>query len=280
MHLIKANRNRPQRERSRLGAHRQATDRPLRKDELGELPTKLHRDAIAEALCEIKFDCDEAKSLPEYVVGRLASHTEWRNFKKKRLPVSDIPIPVRQQDPNLRFQPHVELNHPNLPLLVKIGVSVLSVHRLDPYPGWEKFVQEIDSAVDYLFESLTEVKINRIGLRYINLFNAEDHLVTGLSSLDAKVKVAGSNVEEGVNLNFKVGDNPEFSTLVRLATPDFVAPSTRRSFTFLADIDVGTVASSIHTPDECKRLVEAAHREEKRNFFALFTQEMLAHLRR
>lgn len=54
------------------------------------LPKKLKKDAIAEALCEVRFECEESVSLPEIVVGKLAEFQLWRSFQKVRLPVSEV----------------------------------------------------------------------------------------------------------------------------------------------------------------------------------------------
>ena len=73
------------------------------------LPEKLKNDAIAEAVCEVRFECEESVSLPEIVVGRLAEFETWRDYQKVRLPISDIPVSIRYQDPNLKNQPVLEL---------------------------------------------------------------------------------------------------------------------------------------------------------------------------
>ena len=127
------------------------------------LPKKLKKDAIAEAICEIRFECEESLSLPEIVIGRLADFDAWRDFEKFRLPVSDIPASIRSQDPNLKKQPVVELRERNGSRLAKIGVTILSSHRLAPYKGWESFKPEIDRTIEFLFGLFQSFKATRLG---------------------------------------------------------------------------------------------------------------------
>lgn len=52
--------------------------------------------------------------------------------------------------------------------LVSVSPSMLTVHALRPYPGWESFRQQIEEAL-HLFAGVAKVAgIVRIGLRYIN----------------------------------------------------------------------------------------------------------------
>jgi hypothetical protein len=76
-----------------------------------DLPTKLKHDAIVEAAFEARIDADPA-SVPEILFGRLADTAEWRGFTQRRLPTADIPAALRRADPNLRYQPAIDLIHP------------------------------------------------------------------------------------------------------------------------------------------------------------------------
>jgi hypothetical protein len=80
------------------------TDPPLETEMLPP-PKKLKNDAIAEALCEVRFECEESGSLPEIVVSKLAEFDPWRHFQKVRLPAYDIPPSIRSQVPHLRACP-------------------------------------------------------------------------------------------------------------------------------------------------------------------------------
>lgn len=239
------------------------------------LPRKMRRDTIAEALCEIRFSCSEGAQIPELVMGKLAGAQPWTTFNKVRLPISDIPASMRILDPNLKYQPSLELRSPDGLALVKIGESVLSVHRLAPYPGGDAFEIEVQQALNVLFSSLSAMHLVRLGLRYINVFTREEHGVTSVSDLDQSVTVAGSPLVTPVNLNYFKTHGPEHTSLVRIAAPEFVAGPMAKPFTALVDVDVFTPAGfNCSDLEHAKRWLSEARVMEKREFFSLFTQSL------
>ena len=103
------------------------------------VPKKLKNDAIVEALLEVRFDM---ATMPEILFGQLADYERWKGFKQGRLPVYDIPAPLREADPNLRFQPVFELSSEQR--FVRVGPQVISYHRTMPYVGWDRFRPELE----------------------------------------------------------------------------------------------------------------------------------------
>ena len=239
------------------------------------LPKKLKRDAIAEAICEVRFECEESTTLPEIVVGRLAEFPEWRDFEKIRLAVSDIPAPIRSKDPTLKHQPVLELRERNKSLLTKVGVNVLSHHRLAPYPGWGSFKPELDRTVAFLFKSFHSFRATRLGVRYVNVFTAEDHGVDSVRQLNFSINLAGDALQDPQNLNYLVARSDSHSVQVRIASPEFVAGPLKKTVRVLLDLDVFT-PSEFETSEAgtAKNWIEDAHTYEKEEFFRLFTDEM------
>ena len=239
------------------------------------LPHKLRVDTIAEALCEFRFSSTESVQLPELVLGKLASAQPWSEFAKVRLPTSEFPASLRALDLNLKYQPSLELRSTNGLALVKIGEWVLSVHRLAPYPGGDDFETEIVQAVEVLFASLQGLRIDRIGLRYINVFTHEEHGVTGISDLNQSISVAGEPMVSPVNLNYIKACDIGHTALVRIATPEFVGGPIAKPFTVLVDVDVHTPSNfSCIDAKQAKDWVTAARIAEKEVFFSLFTERL------
>ncbi len=71
---------------------------------MSDLPLKLKNDPISEAVFEVRFT---SSVLPELVVGGLAAH--WKGLTAQRFPAAEIPPAIRRADPNLQFQPLMEL---------------------------------------------------------------------------------------------------------------------------------------------------------------------------
>src|SRR5262245_43763937 len=101
------------------------------------LPRKLKRDAIVEALLEVRFESTDGLQFPEGVVGRFGSNAAWRGYRQVRLPLSDVPAPLRFQTADMKFLPVMELHEQSGKRIVKFGVNVISFHALAPYPGWD-----------------------------------------------------------------------------------------------------------------------------------------------
>jgi uncharacterized protein (TIGR04255 family) len=240
------------------------------------LPKKLKKDAIAEALCEVRFECDE---VPELVVGKLGSHDAWRGYRTQRLPVADVPTSIRQTNPSLRHQPILEAQAPDGSRIVKIGSSVISYHVLAPYCGWEAFREELGSALNFVFSSLTSFKATRLGFRYINLLTTQDHQIASVTDLSLSISVAGKPFQPPFNLNYQSQRSSEHVALVRVASPEFVSGRVGRVLDALIDVDVSTPAG-FETNDLALATdwIQRAHQFEKEEFFTLIPPVILEQL--
>lgn len=157
------------------------------------------------------------------------------------------------------------------------GPNVLSIHCLEPYPGWEGFKPEIDAALKFLFESFENFNAVRMGFRYVNLFTEYDHGVQSIRDLNCSVTLAGEVLETDQNLNYRMRHSEDHISQVRIATPGFVsgAGAGLKDFNVLVDVDVYS-SDDWSTNDIGTALdwVENSHTYEKEQYFKLFTDEM------
>jgi uncharacterized protein (TIGR04255 family) len=242
-------------------------------------PKKLKPDAVAEALCEVRFECKESADAPELVIGRLTDFDKWEGLERRRLPASDIPLALRNADPNLKHQPSIELIEKDGPRRVKLGSNAASFHRFAPYVGWEAFKPELDEMIDFLFSSFSDVKTTRIGFRYIDTFTKEEHGVSGISDLDLNVFISGEEITSSVNINYVKRPAPGHLITIRVASPDLVNAPSKPNLAAMVDIDVYTPpADQMSDSGEVKDWVDAAHTYMKYEFFKLFTDDMMKRL--
>jgi uncharacterized protein (TIGR04255 family) len=195
------------------------------------LPDRIDPDAIIEALVEFRFEHAE---LAEAVVGRLLDASLWAAYSQARLPSADIPQPIKDMDPNLRFLPIIELKKTDGTRAAKIGGHVFSYHILGSYPGWEIFYQEIDEVLNIIAHKLRSPNFSRLGFRYINMFRPEEHHVTGLSETNISVSIGGEKLTDSLNLNYMRKFDTNHTVTVKIATPDLVATTLRTGFPFSA----------------------------------------------
>lgn len=241
---------------------------------MANLPSQMKKDAIAEAILELRFDCSLSAKVPEIVVAKLAENPRWASFETVRLPVSEIPATLRAQDAKLRFQALLELRSQQEKLIAKIGANVVSIHFLAPYPGGEFFQKEMNRLVDFIFDNLDGLSISRLGLRYINLFSEQDHKVKKVSDLAVDVAVADVCLAGPINVNYLIGKDADSTLMVRIASPEFV-DGMKQGFSALVDVDVYTRGGFLTAEKEqVKKWISAARRYEKEEFFKLFTDRM------
>jgi uncharacterized protein (TIGR04255 family) len=245
--------------------------------ELGsQVPKKLKHDAIMEAILEVRFS---TTTQPEFLIVRLAEYDPWKEYSQARLPAFGIPENIRQADLHFKFQPTFELVEPSKQRSVRIGPSVLSYHVRPPYIGWAEFKEELRKAIEKLFESAENLVVTRLGLRYVNALTPKLHGIRGLGDLDVAFEIAGSRFTSNLNVNFISSISTSAKTMVRIASPEFIATQLADDATVLADIDVFTNEGfEAATKDSVLEWLEGAHTTEKQEFFRLLKPETIAYL--
>jgi uncharacterized protein (TIGR04255 family) len=241
------------------------------------VPTKLKNDAIVEALLEVRFDT--STTIPEILFGRLADYGPWKELTQRRLPAYEIPAPMRQFDPNLRFQPLFELSGEHR--VVRIGPHVISYHRMAPYVGWEeRFEPELQETISHLFEVANGLIVRRLGLRYLNALRPDLHGIASISDLDLEIKVENRQVAGNVNLNFTTDVANNSACTVRIATREFVQGPLPQNTSVYVDVDVFT-KDDFETREQkvVQSWVKAAHTNAKKQFFRLLTDRRIEALK-
>lgn len=246
------------------------------------VPKKLRDDAIVEAICLLQFQPSE---LPEVIIGRLSDESKWKGFTPNRLPLADIPAPVRHSDLNLKFQPIFALRNGDGSRVVQIGENVISYHLVGVknYCGWEKFKTELSSAFETLFEKLSKPEVKKISFRYINAIVSNRHLISDVHQLDLDVRVGNVKLDGPINLNYIVA-NPSHVTTTRIAHPNFVqviqGGTLPSGTSAVVDVEVTTHEKfSAFGLSEVMGWIEVAHSREKEAFFKLIPSQILEKLK-
>lgn len=243
-----------------------------------QLPEKI-TDAITEALFEIRYEAPSV--LPESTLIHLADTPAWKDFQQSRLPAYEIPANLRSLEPNLKFQPLLQLvSQGDEPISVRIGPNVLSFHRVKKYVGWARFKPELEAMVDRLFDVARGISVSRLGLRYLNAFSAERHGVSSITDLDLSVVVAKEQLSNYVNVNFLEAVEGVGECVVRVATPNFVNGSLPADTTLFVDVDVGSSRGvTFQDKAQVKDWLVRAHDAEKEAFFHLLKPETIEKLK-
>lgn len=233
---------------------------------------RLKKDGLAEVVCELRFESSEATQLPELVVGTLVGRPEWRSYEKIRLPISDVPAPIRLADPSLRYQPILELRGPQR--LVKIGTNVISLHALAPYPGWNIFEPELTSSLEFAFGHMGDFRATRIGFRFINTLSTEQ-IISDIRELSFSISVRNEELSCPFVLIFLRKHGEHHLAQIRISSPEFVSGNLPENFIGLVDIDIYTPENfAASSSENIKQWLTTGHDIAKDEFFGLLSESM------
>jgi uncharacterized protein (TIGR04255 family) len=241
-------------------------------------PKKLRDDAIIEALCMLRFSAPE---LAEVVIGRLSDVVNQQEYTAVRLPLADIPAPVRNADPQLRMQPILELRHKDKKRLVRLSESVISFHVVGEknYCGWSMFREELQAIFGNVFNKLSRVDVKGIGFRYVNAIVQPRHYISDAHDLKLELKVAGERLTCPVNINYVDSKDGSHVITTRIAHPTFVQGKLPSNTSVIIDVEVNTPNDfKLTTLEAVNTWIDAAHEFEKEAFFKLIPDEVLKQL--
>lgn len=232
-----------------------------------DLPVHLGNCPIADSVVETRFT---TKLFPQAVFG--IAYEKLRDLfpTVEPLPITQLPAPMLQGDPNFKFKPHYRLKN-NQGFLIQIGPDVLSVSPVMPYPGWSKFRPVIEETFSRIFDAGLFDIVLRIGLRYTNFFEGQDILnKTNLKiaydkkSITFKNSILRTELEVEGFLNIL-----QISNAASLADPKGVRNG--------SIIDVDTISEYNGRLSDRKYfmdLIEKAHAVEKRVFWDLLNDQL------
>lgn len=88
---------------------------------MNKIPTRLNKEPLIEAIWQAQFESKEGLRVIDLLPGILytAFKTEHQDLQLHRLPTADIPAPVAQIDPNLRFSAKYRMEEPDSPFCFK-----------------------------------------------------------------------------------------------------------------------------------------------------------------
>jgi len=160
---------------------------------MNPVPTRLRQEPLIEAIWQIQF---ETPAIGDVLPGVLFSElkTRYPNLSLSRLPAADIPAPVAQIDPNLRFVAKVMMEESGSPFRWQVGDRVVTLNCRKPYVGWKSFKEEIVKLVAILQKSGLVSNIQRHSLRYLDLLTLAPP--PDLTALQLKVELGDHEIKQ------------------------------------------------------------------------------------
>jgi uncharacterized protein (TIGR04255 family) len=132
---------------------------------MDRLPARISPAPIVEAIFELRYTPTVA---PEDILAAV-SETLGRFYSSLTpLPLSQLPEAIRTQDPNLAFQATHQLQQGHH--LLKLGPRTITFNSVKQYDGWPEWSAFINLVMENLEDTRVIGQVERLGLRYVNLF--------------------------------------------------------------------------------------------------------------
>lgn len=232
-----------------------------------QLPITIDPCPIEEAILEIRYS---SKVPNEAIFGMLyANINKFFDGEPISLPTLQVPEQIRRQDPSFKYKPYHQLRHKGQ--ILNIGPDVLTFSKHKPYVGWQSWSDFFYEVLDTVFNTGVVAKVERLGLRYINVFNDNifDKINCDITINTQKLTDESTNLrtemnDGGYSKNLQIGNN---ITLVKDNKPFNCS---------VIDIDVlYNIKDSQMFFNDYHEVVEEAHLKEKELFFSLLNPSFL-----
>ena len=230
-----------------------------------KIPKRITPCPIANATVEFRFATEwDVERLREAVYSRVQD--QYPPFEE--LPIKKIPQEIIDNEEVLRYQPCYQAAASSLTLL--LGARMVSVVNSAPYLGWEAFQHECLKIWNMVNELGAVQEIERLGLRYVNVF--EDIEIFSKTSISPTLNVEFSGFTQKTSYFRAFFRRDAFGCLLQVSN-EFTQPQQQRTAS-LIDIDISLEKEHLHNSTIIDTL-DLAHTIEKELFFGLLQPAFL-----
>lgn len=235
-----------------------------------KLPKQINPCPINQAVVEIRFN---SSLPPDAVFGVVYNKLKGSYKSAEQLPILQIPEVVRNNDPNLLYQPHYKLIKEHYAL--QVGPKVISLAITEQkYTTWESYYEEIQN----VFEKIKDIdfisNVLRVGLRYVNFF-ANDIW----EKINISVKVVENQIVDEEIFVRTVLARDEYKVLLQAGNQlNLEKENQIVGRLSVIDIDTFIQGDSIKFFENISVMLEKGHNIEKEIFFGLLKEDFLESL--
>jgi len=241
-----------------------------------QLPTKLGKEPLIDAVFEVRFSSTAPASdiLPGFFFSKLSGCGII-----ERLPIAQLPKPVRDADPNLQFSPLVRLSWNNF--FISIGDSSLVIGCKIPYSGWSNFKPAIIEAVSCAMEIGIIQTVQRFSIKYIDLLSASS-IRDQISLIRASVVIGKHTLEqENFTLKIEVPMNGFFHIVHIISSANALLADGSKRDGIIVDIDTITTVNNQEFQSwvtDLPEKLDTIHAANKSMFFECLHPETITSL--
>lgn len=186
---------------------------------MNKIPTRLKKEPLIEAIWQAQFVPRDGLPIGDLLPGILYSalKVDYPNLQLHRLPTADIPAPVAQTDPNLRFSAKYRMEEPSSPFLFQVGDRIVTMNCRKPYAGWSAFKDRILKLINVIESSGLVPTPMRHSLRYIDLLCLDQ--APSLKTLQVNFQIGQWKLENRpIQMRVEISDG-DCNHVIQIATP-------------------------------------------------------------
>mgnify|MGYP001318615833 CR=1 FL=1 len=197
-----------------------------------KLPESLEREPLVEAICEIRMV--SGTPIADILPGVLFQQMHPKPILT-RLPVSNIPMPIRTSDPSLQYAPMHKLDIGEY--YISIGDRSVIIGCKRPYQKWTPFKQKIFETVNMIAGVGIAGSVERFSIKYVNIIEAET-TAEQIEKVNLTLRVGELQVKDDdiqLKINHQEG---EANHIITIATSAILTlPGEKKNIGILVDID-------------------------------------------
>lgn len=240
-----------------------------------KIPARLKKEPLIETVWEIRFTSTKP-SVADLLPGLVFKALLDRYPNIVRLPAADIPAPIAEHDPNLRYVPKIRFEGGNH--AVQMGEHVVSLSCRRPYSGWKTFSADIRALINVVQDTELIDGLERFSLKYIDLI--ELNRPPDLSCLNLKLRMGVYEINtRPVQLRTEIREGGLIHIVQIVSPAEAALPGEpKRISGVLLDIDTISPIKENESWADIESRLEEVHFSSKKMFFGLLTAETIKEL--
>lgn len=238
-----------------------------------QIPVRLKKDPIVEAVAEIRFGGIHGDGGATLLAGFLATRFRKDFPKFQKLPAAQMPPELLRSEADLRYVSQIRLASDTKALLVGDHSLAVSLNR--PYIGWSQFEPLVKDVWAAARESDLLGDIERISLKYINFLECRaDQNQLALTRVSVKI---GDHTLSNEPATIRTELNREGTvTVIQVVSQasEQVRGQGRRTGVV---VDIDTIMNGPFSDfwDSCGERLQTVHRVEKYWFYETLTDQTI-----
>lgn len=229
---------------------------------------KITPETLIQTIVEIRFT---ANVPAEAVFGMIYSVLKKSYPNINDSDVLQLPLHIRNSDPNLRFQAHHTIFDQEVS--IGIGPSVVIFNCITEYIGWDRYFSVISKELEKIFDLSIIEKVQRIGLRYMSFFGGQADL---FKNVNMEIKFPHYHTEQtNVRTMLRLGKANQYRATLQLNDRAIFDVDGNSSEGGLVDIDVALETPFKANLDYLLKEINNIHTNEKELFQRLLREDFL-----